>query len=172
MMKKIIFALIGIVALLIVVFLCIGIFVPSVEYTMTVEINKPRDITWRVMRERKDWIDGFKSFQQISGAPDQIGNRARVMVVRDGAEYTFDSELKQIRPPEMAETELTNSMLVHDATVTLTENNGKTTLVSNEKITGTNAIYRSLFALFRSRITATSAKNFAGLKQAVESSGN
>ena len=172
MIKKIIFSLIGIIALLVVAFLCIGMFVPSVEYTTTVEINKPRDLTWKVLRERKDWVYGFKSFEQISGVPNEVGSRSRIVVVRDGVESTFDSELKQIRPPEMAETELTNSMLVHDAVVKLTENNGKTTLVSNEKIIGTNPIYRSLFALFKSRITDISAKNFEALKQAVESSEN
>jgi len=168
MIKKIVVTLIGLIIILVVAFFCIGVFVPSVEYTTTVEINKPRDVTWRVMRERKDWIYGFKNFEQVSGTPEQVGSRARIWVIRDGNEYTFDSELKQIRPPEMAETELKNDMLVHDAVVSLTENNGKTTLVSNEKITGANLLYRSLFALFKGRITATSAKNFAGLKQAVE----
>src|SRR5204863_3044559 len=43
MMKKVILYLIGIIALLVIGFLCIGIFVPAVEYTITVEINKPRD---------------------------------------------------------------------------------------------------------------------------------
>jgi len=171
-MKKVIIYLVSIVAVLVTGFLCIGIFLPAVEYTTKVEINKPRDLTWKVLRERKDWVYGFKSFEQISGVPSEVGSRSRIVVVRDGVESTFDSELKQIRPPEMAETELTNSMLVHDAVVNLTEDNGKTTLVSNEKITGTNPIYRSLFALFKSRITDVSAKNFETLKQAVESSEN
>ena len=171
-MKKVIIYLIGIIAVLVIGFLCIGIVVPAVEYTTKVEINKPRDLTWKVLRERKDWVYGFKSFEQISGIPSEVGSRSRIVVVREGVESTFDSELKQIRPPEMAETELTNNMLVHDAVVNLTENNGKTTLVSNEKITGTNPIYRSLFALFKSRITDVSAKNFETLKQAVESSEN
>jgi len=169
MIKKIIITLIGVIVVLFVAFFCIGAAVPSVEYTTTVEINKPRDVTWRVLRERKDWIYGFKNIEQISGAPDQVGSRARITVVRDGSEFTFDSELKQVRPPEMAETELKNDMLVHDAVVNLSENDGKTTIVSNEKITGTNLLYRSLFAIFKSRITATSTKNFDGLKQVVES---
>lgn len=171
-MKKVILYLIGIFALLVIGFLCIGIFVPAVEYTTTVEISKPRDVTWKVLRERKDWIDGFKSFEQISGKPEEVGNRARVTVVRDGSEFIFDTELQDIKPPEMAMSELKNNMLVHDATVTLTENNGKTTVVSNEKITGTNPFYRSLFALFGARSKSISARNFEGLKRAVESSEN
>ena len=172
MIKKIVGTLIGLIVILLVAFFCIGVFVPSVEYTTTIEINKPRDVTWRVMRERKDWIYGFKNFEQLSGAPEEVGSRARIWVVRDGNEYTFDSELKHIRPPEMAETELKNDMLVHDAVVNLTENDGKTALVSNEKITGSNLFYRSLFAVFKARITATSEKNFQGLKQAVEAATN
>lgn len=171
-MKKVLVYLIGIIALLVVGFFCIGIFVPMVAYTTTVEINKPRDFTWMVLRERKDWIYGFKSYEQISGKPDEPGSRARVTVVRDGAEFTFDTELQAIKPPEMAATELKNDMLIHDATVTLTEKNGQTTIVSHEKITGTNAFYRSLFAMFGARSKAISAKNFEGLKQAVESSEN
>ena len=70
----------------------------------------------------------------------------------------------------MSVTELTNDMLTHDATVHLTENNGKTTIVSNEKIVGKNAFFRSLFVLMKTSITSVSQKNFEGLKQAVESS--
>ena len=169
-MKKVILYILCIIVLLVVGFFCIGIFVPAVEYTTTVEINKPRDFTWNVIRERKDWIYGFKSFEQVSGAPNEKGSRAKITVVRDGREMSFDSELLDIKPPEMSVTELTNDMLTHDATVHLTENNGKTTIVSNEKIVGKNAFFRSLFVLMKSSITSVSQKNFEGLKQAVESS--
>ena len=167
-MKKVIFYLLGIVVLLVVVFLSIGFFVPVIEYTTTVEINKPRDVTWAVLRKRKDWIYGFKSFEQVSGVPNEVGSRTRVTVVRDGVESTFDGELKNIRPPEMVESELSNNMLVHDAVVQLTDEGEKTLLISNEKITGRNPFYRSMFVLFKGRITSISAKNFDGLKQVVE----
>jgi hypothetical protein len=169
-MKKVLLYLIGITVLLVVGFFCIGVFVPAVEYTTTVEINKPRNTTWKVLRERKDWIYGFKSYEQISGKPDEVGSRARVTLVRDGTELTFETELLDIKTPDMAATELKNDMLVHDATVSLTENNGKTTVVSHEKITGTNPFYRSLFALFGARSKSISARNFEGLKQTVETS--
>ena len=169
-MKKVIIYILGFILLLIVGFFCIGIFVPTVEYTTTIEINKPRDVTWNVIRERKDWIYGFKSFEQVTGQPNQVGSRAKITVVRDGREMSFDSELLDMKPPEMSVTELTNDMLTHDATVHLTENNGRTTIVSKEKITGKNAFFRSLFVLMKSRLTSVSQKNFEGLKQAVESS--
>lgn len=169
-MKRIVLYILGTLVLLIAVFFSLGIIFPSVEYTTTVEINKPRDFTWNVMRERKDWIYGFKNLEQISGKPNEVGSRAKITVFREGAEYTFNSELLDIKPPEMSMTELTNDMLTHDATVHLIENNGKTTVVSEEKITGKNPLFRSLFVLFKSRIIATSVKNFEGLKQTVESS--
>src|SRR5450631_1243090 len=149
-MKKAILYILGFVALLIAGFFCIGFIVPAIEYTTTIGINRPRDFTWNVIRERKDWIYGFKSFEQVSGQPNEVGSRARIIVVRDGREMYFDSELLAIKPPEMSVTELTNDMLTHDATVNLTENNGKTTIVSNEKITGKNAFLRSLFVLMKS----------------------
>ena len=169
-MKKVILYILGVIVLLVVGFFCIGFIVPAVEYTTTVEINKPRDFTWNVIRQRKDWIYGFKSFEQVSGQPNEVGSRAKITVVRDGREMSFDSKLLDIKPPEMSVTELTNDMLTHDATVHLTENNGKTTIVSNEKIVGKNAFFRSLFVLMKSSITSVSQKNFEGLKQAVESS--
>ncbi len=167
-MKKVILYILGVIVLLVAGFFCIGVFVPAVEYTTTVEINKQRDFTWNVIRQRKDWIYGFKSFEQVSGQPNEKGSRAKITVVRDGREMSFDSELLDIKPPEMSVTELTNDMLTHDATVHLTENNGKTTIVSNEKIVGKNAFYRSIFVLFKSSIVSVSQKNFDGLKQAVE----
>lgn len=169
--KKVIVYLLGFIVLLVIVFLCLGIFVPTIEYTTTVDIDKPRDTTWNVMRTRKDWIYGFKSLEPINGGgPDQVGSKAKLTVVRDGRETTFESELTAINPPEMVATRLTNQMLTHEAVVHLSEKNGKTKVVSNEKITGSNLFFRSIFFLFKGSILDISRKNFEALKQAVESS--
>ena len=169
MLKKLAIGVVIVVVLLVAAFLLVGVAFPVVEYTTTVEINKPRDLTWSVMRERKDWIYGFKSYEQLSGTPDQPGSRSRVTVVRDGRETTFDSELLEIRPPEYASSRLTNDMLAHDAKVRLSESGGKTTIVSDEHLEGRNLFWRSIFAIFKSQIVETSRKNFDGLKRAVES---
>ncbi|MBV9242313.1 MAG: hypothetical protein JO314_09925 [Acidobacteria bacterium] len=170
MIKKALIAVVLIIIVLVAGFICIGLVYPAVEYTTTVEINKPRDVTWQVMRERKDWIYGFKSYEQLSGAPNEPGSKGRVTVVRDGREMSMDTELIDVKPPESATTRFTSDGMVHNATVHLTESNGKTTVVSNEKLEGTNIIWRSIFAIFKSMIVDTSRKNFDGLKQAVESS--
>jgi hypothetical protein len=167
--KKLIIGLVGILVLLVGAFFCVGLLYPAVEYTTTVEISKPRDVTWQVMRDRKDWIYGFKSYEQLSGTPNEPGSRARVTVVRDGRETIFETQLLDIKPPEYVITQFTNDMLTHDATVILSETNGKTTIVSNEKLVAKNAFWRSIFAIFKGQIVETSRKNFEGLKLAVES---
>ena len=169
MLKKLIIGLLVIVGLLVAAFFCMGILYPSVEYTTTIQVNKPRNVAWQVMRERRDWIYGFKSYEPLSGAPDQPGSRARVTVVRDGRETVFDTELLDIKPPEYAVTQFTNQTLVHNAAVQLSESGGKTTIVSTEKLEGKNIFWRSIFAIFRGSIVDTSRKNFDGLKQAIES---
>jgi len=169
MIKKLIIGIVVIVILLMAAFFGAGLAVPAIEYTTTVEINKPRDITWQVMRDRKDWIYGFKSYEQLAGDPNKPGSKGRVTVVRDGREMTMDSELIAIDPPQSATTRFTNDSLVHNATVHLTESGGKTAVVSDEKLDGTNIFWRSIFAIFKNQIVETSRKNFDGLKQAVES---
>ena len=67
-----------------------------------------------------------------------------------------------------AATKLENELLVHEARVQLSETDGKTKVVSTEKITGKNPFIRSMFVFFKSRFTAVSAKNFESLKQVVE----
>ena len=169
-MKKFILYFLATVGLLVVAFVGIGFIIPSVEYTTTVEINKPHDLTWKIFRERKDWIDGFKSAERISGQPEEIGSKAKLIVVRDGTEYVFVSELIDIKPPELVTSKLDNDLLVHQATVQMIDEVGKTKVVSSEKITGKNFFLRSLFPLFRSRFTSVSTRNFEGLKRVVESS--
>lgn len=170
MLKKAVIVLLIAVILLIAAFFCIGILFPSVEYSTKVEINAPRNVTWQVMRDRKDWIYGFNSYEQLSGTPNEPGSKARVSVIRDGRETTFETELIAIKPPEYVLSRLTNDMLIHDATVRLNESGDKTIVVSDEKLEGKSAFWRSIFAIFRSRIIETSRKNFDGLKQAVETS--
>src|SRR5258708_36155759 len=105
-MKKVILYLLGIIVLLVVGFLSIGFFVPVVEYTTNVEINKPREFTWTVLRERKDWVYGFKSLEQISAKPDEDENHAKFSVERDGHDYAFDNALMYITPPDLVHTKL------------------------------------------------------------------
>ena len=168
MIKKLLIGIVVVVILLIAAFFGVGLAVPAVEYTTTVEITKPRDVVWQVMRDRKDWIYGFKSYEQLAGTPNEPGSKARVTVVRNGREMVMDSELVAIKAPESVTTRFTNDTLVHNATVHLTESDGKTTIVSNEKLEGTNVFWRSIFAIFKGMIVETSQKNFAGLKHAVE----
>ena len=165
MFKKLVIAFAVIVVLLVAAFFCMGMILPTVEYTTTVEINKPREQTWQVMRDRKDWIFGFNSFEPLGGTPNQPGSQARVTVVRDGRETTFDTELLEIKAPEYSVTRLTNDMLTHDAIVRLSESDGKTTIVSNEKLEGKNAFWRSIFVIFKGTIVETSRKNFDGLNK-------
>ena len=168
-MKKLLLYLFVIVGVILVAFFCIGFVIPSVDYTTTVEINKPREMVWKVFRERKDWIDGFKSMERISGQPEEVGSKAKLVVVRDGSELTFTSELMDIKPPETVTSKLDNEMLEHIASVQLVDEGDKTLVVSKEKITGTNFFFRSIFPLFKGRITSVSTRNFEGLKKAVES---
>jgi uncharacterized protein YndB with AHSA1/START domain len=154
------------------VFLLTGLFVPSVSYQSGVEINKPRDFVWRQFTDEsktKEWMPGFKRFETISGKPLEVGSKFKLVIESEGQEYELTETNTEIRAPELFGFNLENEVLKNEVTVTFTEQNGKTLLTQDEKVTGSNIFWRAMFFWMKSSLNENSKFALNRLKVFVES---
>jgi carbon monoxide dehydrogenase subunit G len=169
--KKIILYLFLLLILLIAVFFVIGILNPSYAYQTSVEVNKPRDQAWTLfMDESKtgEWLEGFKSFETVSGAPGKEGSVFRLTIVQEGKEFVMTETNTTVREPEQYSFKLDNDVLTNLVDIRLAESGGKTTITSNENVTGKNIFWKSLFFWFHSTFKNGSQENLNNLKRYME----
>lgn len=169
--KKIILYLFVFIILLVALFFILGFANPTLSYQTSVEVNKPRDQAWKLfMDETKtgEWIEGFKSFETVSGAPGKEGSVFRMTIVKDGQEFVMTETNTTVREPEQYSFTLENDVLTNVVDVRLAESSGKTTITSDEKITGKNIFWKSLFFWFYSTFKNGSQENLNNLKRFIE----
>jgi uncharacterized protein YndB with AHSA1/START domain len=169
--KKVLLYLLVFIILLVGLFFLIGALNPSYSYQTKVEINKPREQTWKIfMDESKagEWMEGFKSFETVSGAPGKEGSVFRLTIVQEGKEFVMTETNTTVREPEQYSFVLENDVLTNVIDIRLAESGGKTTITSDEKVTGKNIFWKSLFVWFHSTFKNGSQENLNDLKRYIE----
>lgn len=169
--KKILLYLLVFILVLVALFFIIGWANPTVAFQTKVEIDKPREQAWKLfMDESKtgEWLEGFKSYETVSGAPGKEGSVFRITIVQDGQEFVVTETNTTVRPPEQYSFVVENDVLTSVVDVHLAESGGKTILTSDEKVTGKNIFWRSLFFWFKSMFQNSSQQNLNNLKRYIE----
>ncbi len=152
-------------------FVLTGFFVPSVSYQSGVEINKPREFAWAQFVDEskaKEWMPGFKRFELISGKPQEVGSKFKLIIEDQGQEYILTETMTDFRAPELFGFTLENEVLKNEVKVTFTEQNGKTFITQNEKVTGANVFWRAMFFWMKSSLNENSKSTLNGLKSFIE----
>lgn len=170
-LKKILLYLLVFIVVFAAIFFLIGVLNPSYSYQTKVEVAKPREQAWKLfMDESKtgEWLEGFKSFETVSGAPGKEGSVFRMTIVKDGQEFVMTETMTAIRAPEHYAFTLENDVLTNLVDIRFAESGGKTTITSDEKVTGKNIFWRSLFYWFRSTFQNGSQENLNNLKRYIE----
>lgn len=169
--KKVLLVLVVAIILLAAVFFIIGILNPSYAYQTSVEVNKPRDQVWKLFTDESkagEWLEGFKGFETVSGAPGKEGSVFRLTITKDGQDFIMTETMTTIRPPEHYAFTLENDVLSNVVDFRFAESGGKTTITSDENVTGKNLFWKSLFFWFRSTFKNGSQENLNNLKRYIE----
>lgn len=153
-------------------FFAIGVFKPSVEYGVTVEVSKSPQHAWNVYTNTEtlgEWLEGFKSIKTIEDAGQEVGSVYEVEVEAQGEKHSFIEKLTAFDEPRLFGMNISNEMISTDMAITFepTESGG-TTITSKATATGANWFARSLFALMASTFDAQEQKNFEALKELIE----
>lgn len=172
MLKYILFFIIG----LIIIFLALGLFKPTVNYGHEITVNKPLQEAWYVSQDvtkYKQWLEGFKSMELISGEEAKVGSKYKVIVQpgEDQSEFEMTETIVSIKEFDHVTLHFDSKPMNFEQTISFNTSNGVTTIKSDSKVIGKNIISRAMFAameMLGGAFTSQETKNFEALKKLIE----
>lgn len=152
-------------------FICLGLFVPTFEYSSSVQVSAPAEKCWSVLHDTsrmKKWMPGFVRLTLKSGEPLSPGARYEI-VIRQDKLYVMPEILKEVKVPEFATYEMTNDVMKSEYDFKLISKNSQTEITSHYKVTGNNVLWKSILLLSKSYMQSESKKELELLKIEIES---
>lgn len=163
--------IIGIVlTVIIVVFLSVGLIVPSYEYDSSIEVNAPVEKCWSTFHDitkMDQWIKGFESLTLKSGDSLAVGSVYEIVIIDDGHRMVMSEALTEVNAPTKVSYELNNDVLRSEYSFSF-EGQSSTKIKSHYKITGKNIFWKSILLLSKSYMRNSAADQLSSLKKVIE----
>lgn len=168
---KILKYILGILALLVILFILLGVFKSQVAYDYEIMVDKPLAESWAVSQDEEkmaDWLDGFQKIEHVSGTPNSVGAVSDVYFITDGQEMTIRETITEIIPDESVSMIFTSDFMTMEYTLKM-ESEGEKTKISTKTVAfGDGMFSKSLMALMSGAIKAQEETNLANLKRTIE----
>ncbi len=165
--------LVGVVFLLLIGFLLLGLFSPSIQYSNGIEVSKGADEAFAVMMDETKmdkWLPGYKGSKLIKGQPNEPETQYEITMEHDGEIMNMLETVKAYEPGKRYAFHLSNDVLESDMDILFTpKGEKKAVLNSSTQLRGNNLIYRALFVLMKKSMSRQDADNMARLKSVIES---
>jgi len=171
-LKYFLYIIIGLVLL----FFVIGLLKPSVSYGHEITVNKSAKEAWAVSQDDSkfsQWLEGFKSIELISGEQGEVGSKYKVIVNPGEGQPDFEMVETFLVENEYERVEMSfeSEMMDFYQIITLKEADGKTTIKTDNTVSGKGIMMRSMFAIMETlsgAFTAQETKNIEALKKLIE----
>ncbi|MFQ5651512.1 MAG: SRPBCC family protein [bacterium] len=163
--------ILGAVAALAVIFVLIGMFVPSFTYENRIEVSKPVEHSFAVFSDpanMSEWLTGFKSMENLTGGPNEVGSTWKLVFVDGDEEIIMTEEVTGFKENELISFTLDNEVLEADIEVHFVRKNGTTGILQSSKVEGKNLFWKSLLFLSKWNMTARGQENYVKLKHLIE----
>ena len=168
---KILKYILGILALLVLIFLLAGVIKPEIAYEYDIMVDKPVAESWAVSQDEEkmaDWLPGYQKMEHISGTPNTVGAVSDVYFINDGQEMVIRETITEIIPDESVSMIFTDDFMTMDYTLKMADENGRTKISTNTSAKGNNFLSKSIMALMGGMIKGQEETNLANLKKTIE----
>lgn len=163
--------IIGIVlTTIVVVFLVIGLIVPSYEYDSSIEVNAPVEKCWSAFHDVKkmnQWLKGFESLTLKSGDSLSIGSVYEIVITDGDHRMVMSEKITEVNAPQRVSYQLDNDVLRSEFSFSF-DGTSPTKITSHYKVTGNNIAWRSILFLSKSYMTSSAAEQLSSLKKVIE----
>ncbi len=164
--------LLGIIALLVIIFIGRGILTPSLSYNSEIMVDKPINEAWAVMNDESkisQWLKGIKEVEHVSGEKGTVGAVTKYTFDEDGQESIIFETIKTIRPNEHITMDfLMEGVMEMNYQVDFTEKDGKTHIQSSTVNKGIGMFMRSMLSFMKNSMQAQEDENMSNLKKLIE----
>ncbi len=168
---RILKALVIILLALILIFLSIGLFLPSFDYAVSIEVKASPEKCWLTFHDTtrmSQWLPGFESLVLKSGEPLKAGSQYEIIVIDHNEKIVMSEIITKVNAPTSISYELNNDVLKSEYTFSFTGDSITTTIDSHYKVTGNNVMWKSILFLSKSYLESNGQEQLAGLKKVVE----
>lgn len=163
--------LLGIIALLAVLFIACGFIWPSISYNSEITVDKPVKEAWAVMNDESklsQWLKGITKMEHVSGEKGTVGAVMKYTFNDNGQESTILETMKEIRPNEHVAMDFTmEGVMGMDYKVDFIEKNGKTLIKSATTTKGEGMFMRSMLAFMKGAMQSQEDENMGNLKKLI-----
>ena len=164
--------LLGIIALLAILFFGKGILSPSVSYSSEIIVDKPLKEAWAVMNDESkvtEWLKGITDIEHVSGEKGKVGAVTKYTFSEDGQESIIFETIKSIRPYEHIEMDFEmEGVMIMDYQVDFKEKQGKTHIKSSTTTKGEGLFMRSMVSFMKNSFQQQEDENMDNLKKLIE----
>ncbi len=164
--------IVGIIALLIILFIGKGMLTPEISYSSEFVVDKPIQEAWAVMNDQSkasQWLEGITNIEHISGTEGTVGAVTQYTFTDNEQESKILETMKEIRPNEhVAMDFVMEGVMTMDYKVDFTEQNGKTHIKSSTITTGEGMLMRSMVSFMQSSMQTQEDENMSRLKTLIE----
>ena len=162
----------GIIVALAVIFLLIGVFVPTVAYEHKITVNASLEKSFSVFISDSrlgEWLTGFVSLELTGGEPETVGSTYRVVTEENGEEIVMNEVVTAFIKNERFTHTLENDVLMGEIDARFSGDSTGTEIAVMTQFTGKNMLWRSILPLFKSMMIEQAQNDFNKLKEIIES---
>ena len=156
--------------IVLILFLSLGLFVSSFEYSADVAIQAPIEKCWAVFNDTsrmKNWIPGFERITLLEGEAAKPGAVYEV-VIRQDELYIMQERVREMTAPQLASFELTNDVMRLEYEYRFSATASGTNITSHYTVHGTNLIWKSILFISKSYLQTAASNQLDQLKIEIE----
>ena len=161
-----------IVALLVVVFLAVGLVTPEFSYESKVTVNAPAEFAFEVFMDgskMKEWISSLESIENISGAEREIGSKWKLTFDENGEKIEILETATAYEPNKRYAFDVETEPFLGNIDIRFTALDSMTTEIKAVSfMSGKNILWKSVLALSKSTIEERSQEQYETLKNVIE----
>jgi len=164
--------LLGVIALIALLFIGKGILTPTISYTSEIIVDKPVEEAWAVMNDESkvdQWLKGVTKIEHVSGKKGTVGAVTKYTFVENGEESIIVETIKAIHPNEQVAMDFVmEGVMDMDFKFDFSEKDGKTHIKSSTTTKGSGLFMRSMISFMEGSFQAQEDENMVNLKKLIE----
>ncbi len=164
--------IVGIIVLLFVLFIGIGILVPSISYQSEVTVDKPIEEAWAVMNDESklsQWLKGITKIEHVSGKKGTVGAVTQYTFNENGEESIILETIKSITPNQNISMDFNMEGVMNmNYKVDFTSKDGKTFIQSSTDTKGDGMFMKSMVFFMKGTMQSQEDENMNNLKKLIE----
>lgn len=171
MITRILKILTILILILILGFFSLGLFVPKLEYSTSVNVDGPIEKvfdTYNDLESLSDWMPEIKSVRAKKETENKKGSVYEMVIDSDGTEVKMDETVVDYHINRMVSLKFDTGPMEKIDRFDFLEENGETIISGSHEVIGTNYFYRCMFAMFKGGLTKVDQKNLDTFKSYFE----